>query len=96
MLGAGTYVRRPVYAPALVAWIWRAAPLGRPDAGRRPGGQLGAAGAREVYVPTYRVSRAAQCELTHVTNITNITTIVNNPQQAVAVATSATASSRMR
>ena len=81
----GTYVRRPVYAPALVAWI------GGPhlSVGLTLGGGPAVGwvplAPREVYVPTYRVSPGyvRNVNVTHVTNITNITTIVNNPQQAV-------------
>ncbi len=82
----GTYVRRPVYAPALVGWV------GGPRVNvsisiGSPGPAVGwfPLAPREVYVPTYRVSPryVQQVNITHVTNITNITTIVNNPQQAV-------------
>jgi hypothetical protein len=82
----GTYVRRPVYAPALVAWV------GGPhvNVSISVGNTAPAVGwfplaPREVYVPTYRVTPhyVQQVNVTHVTNITNITTIVNNPQQAV-------------
>ena len=81
----GTYVRRPVYAPALVAWI------GGPhlSVGLTLGGGPAVGwvplAPREVYVPTYRVSPGyvRNVNVTHVTNITNITTIINNPQQAV-------------
>jgi hypothetical protein len=80
-------VRRPVYAPALVAWV------GGPRLSVSIG--IGAVAApavgwlplapREVYVPTYRVSPryVREVNVTHVTNITNITTIVTNPQAAV-------------
>jgi len=82
----GTYVRRPVYAPALVGWV------GGPRVNvsisiGSPGPAVGwfPLAPREVYVPSYRVSPryVQQVNITHVTNITNITTIVNNPQQAV-------------
>jgi DNA segregation ATPase FtsK/SpoIIIE-like protein len=82
----GTYVRRPVYAPALVGWV------GGPhlSVSISVGNTAPAVGwfplaPREVYVPSYRVSPTyiKQVNVTHVTNITNITTIVNNPQQAV-------------
>ncbi len=77
----GTYVARPVYAPALVAWI------GGPRAGLSL--SIGGGGPpvgwfplapREVYVPSYRASSryVREVNITHVTNITNITTIVNN------------------
>ena len=77
----GTYVARPVYAPALVAWI----------GGPRVGLSLSIGGGgppvgwfplapREVYVPSYRASTryVRDVNITHVTNVTNITTIVNN------------------
>ncbi|RQP23727.1 FecR family protein [Piscinibacter terrae] len=82
----GTYVRRPVYAPALVGWV------GGPhlSVSISIGNTAPAVGwfplaPREVYVPAYRVSPTyvRQVNVTQVTNITNITTIVNNPQQAV-------------
>ncbi|WP_341887944.1 DUF6600 domain-containing protein [Variovorax sp. YR752] len=81
----GTYVRRPVYAPALVAWIGGP----RLQVGISVGGGSAVGwvplAPREVYVPTYRVSPGyvRNVNVTHVTNITNITTIINNPQQAV-------------
>lgn len=82
----GTYVRRPVYAPALVGWV------GGPhlSVSISVGNTAPAVGwfplaPREIYVPSYRVSPTyvRQVNVTQVTNITNITTIVNNPQQAV-------------
>jgi hypothetical protein len=86
----GTFVARPVYAPALVAWVGGP----RVSVGISVGGGGSNFGAsvgwfplapREVYVPSYRVSPryVQQVNITHVTNITNITTIVNNPQGAV-------------
>jgi hypothetical protein len=82
----GTYVRRPVYAPALVGWV------GGPQfsVSVSVGHAAPAVGwfplaPREVYVPTYRVSPGyvRQVNATHVTNIGNLATIVNSPQQAV-------------
>lgn len=78
----GSYVRRPVYAPALVAWV---------DIGggrhRHHGPHVGwfPLAPREVYVPAYRVSPryVQRVNITHVTNITNVTTIVRNPNQVV-------------
>ena len=76
----GTYVARPVYAPALVAW------MGGPRlsvsiniGGGQPVGWFPLA-PREVYVPSYRSSPGyvRNINITHVTNVTNITTIVNN------------------
>ncbi len=85
----GRYAARPVYAPALVAW------LGGPNlsvgisiGGGSPGPAVGwvPLAPREVYVPTYHVSPGyvRNVNVTQVTNITNINMIVNNPQQAVA------------
>ena len=75
---------RPVYAPALVAWV------GGPNVaiGVAVGG--GAAvgwfplGPREVYVPSYRVSRAYVTNV-NVTNTTVNTTVVNNYYNTVVV-----------
>jgi hypothetical protein len=76
----GTYVARPVYAPALVAW------MGGPRlsvsiniGGGQPVGWFPLA-PREVYVPSYRSSPGyvRNINVTNVTNVTNITTIVNN------------------
>ena len=83
----GTYVRRPVYAPALVGWV------GGPHlsvsisigGGRGPAVGWFPLAPREVYVPTYQVSPTyvRNVNVTHVTNITNVTTIINNPQTVV-------------
>jgi hypothetical protein len=61
-------VARPVYAPALVAWV------GGPHVGIGIGSGVGwfPLGPREVYVPPYRVSR------TYVTNVNVTNTTVNN------------------
>ena len=76
----GTYVARPVYAPALVAWV----------GGPRVGVSITVGGGapvgwfplapHEVYVPSYRASTryVREVNVTHVTNVTTITTIVNN------------------
>jgi hypothetical protein len=81
----GTYVRRPVYAPALVAWIGGPRLSVGITVGGGPAIGWVPLAPREVYVPTYRVSPGyvRNVNVTHVTNITNITTIINNPQQAV-------------
>lgn len=83
----GTYVRRPVYAPALVAWIGGPRLSVSLSIGGAPAPAVGwvPLAPREVYVPGYRVSPryVRNVNVTHVTNITNITTIVNNPQVAV-------------
>ena len=76
----GTYVARPVYAPALVAWI--GGPRTSVSISVGAGAPVGwfPLAPREVYVPAYRASPryVQQVNVTHVTNVTNITTIVNN------------------
>src|SRR6266567_1801338 len=79
---------RPVYAPALVAWV--GGPHFAVGVGIGGGGGVGVAwfplGPREVYVPSYRVSRTyvnnvnvsnTTVNNTYVTNVYN-TTVVNN------------------
>ncbi|HEY9067854.1 MAG TPA: DUF6600 domain-containing protein [Burkholderiaceae bacterium] len=78
----GQRVVRPVYAPALVAW------MGGPNfsASVRIGGSPSVGwfplAPREVYVPSYRASpRYVQnVNITHVTNVTVINNIYRNPQ----------------
>ncbi len=81
----GTRVVRPVYAPAMVAWV------GTPSVGVSI--RIGSAPSvgwfplapREVYVPAYRtsVNYVRNVNITHVTRITNITTVVERPDEAV-------------
>ena len=81
----GTRVVRPVYAPAMVAWV------GTPSVGVSI--RIGSAPSvgwfplapREVYVPAYRtsVNYVRSVNITHVTRITNITTVVERPHEAV-------------
>ena len=82
----GTYVARPVYAPALVGWVGGSQVSVSISIGS-PAPTVGwfPLAPREVYVPSYPVSpRYVQnVNVTHVTHITNITTIINNPQAAV-------------
>ncbi len=80
----GVRVSRPVYAPALVAWVGGP----RVDVSISIGGGGPAVGwfplaPREVYVPSYQVSpRYVQnINITHVTNVAQITTVINNPQR---------------
>ena len=77
----GTYVARPVYAPALVAWMGgpRVSVSINIGGGGPPVGWFPLA-PHEVYVPSYRTSPqyVREVNITHVTNITNITNIVNN------------------
>jgi hypothetical protein len=83
----GTYVARPVYAPALVAWIGGPrVSVGVSLGGGRGGPPVGwfPLAPREVYVPSYRYSQryVRNINITHVTNVTQITTIVNNTNGA--------------
>ena len=78
----GARVARPVYAPALVAWV------GGPRAnvsitiGGGPAVGWFPLAPREVYVPSYRVSQryAQNINITHVTNVTVINNVFANPQ----------------
>ncbi len=77
----GTYVARPVYAPALVAWVGGPSLSVSLSIG---GGFSGPAvgwfplGPREVYVPGYRHSPRYVREV-NVTHVTNITNVINTP-----------------
>jgi len=81
----GRRVARPVYAPALVAWV------GAPEAGVSVAIGVGPTvgwfplAPREVFVPGYRASPEyiRNVNVTHVTNIVNINTIINNPNAVV-------------
>lgn len=70
----GVVYVRPVYAPALVAWV----EVGGPNLGWFP------LGPREVYVPSYPVSRNYVTNI-NVSNTTVNTTIVNNYYTTVVV-----------
>jgi hypothetical protein len=69
----GVVYVRPVYAPALVAWV------GGPHFGVAVGANVGwfPLGPREVYVPSYPVSRAYVTNI-NITNTRVETTVVNN------------------
>ncbi len=77
----GRWVARPVYAPALVAWV------GVPGASVSIG--IGAAvgwfplAPREVFVPGYRTTPryVRNVNVTHVTNIGNVTNIIEQPER---------------
>ena len=75
----GAVVVRPVYAPALVAWVGGSHfGVGLSFGG---GGGVGwlPLGPREAYVPSYRVSNTyiTRVNVTNVTNVTNITNVTN-------------------
>ncbi len=78
----GTRVARPVYAPALVAWVGGPRVSVSVNIGGGPAVGWFPLAPREVYVPGYRVSTryVQNINITHVTNVTSITTVVNNPQ----------------
>lgn len=81
----GHWVARPVYAPALVAWV--GAPLGGVSVSVNIGPSVGwfPLAPREVFVPPYRVTPnyVRSVNVTQVTNITNVTQIVNSPNTVV-------------
>ncbi|HRE72484.1 MAG TPA: FecR domain-containing protein, partial [Accumulibacter sp.] len=81
----GRRVARPVYAPALVAWVGSPGVGVSVQVGARPAVGWFPLAPREVYVPPYRSSAnyVRQVNVTHVTQINNITTITSNPQAAV-------------
>ena len=78
----GTRVARPVYAPALVAWVGGPNVSVSINIGGGPAVGWFPLAPREVYVPSYRHSpRYVQnINITHVTNITTINAVVNNPR----------------
>ena len=78
----GVVYVRPVYAPALVAWVGGphfAIGMGVSGGGYAPGESVGwfPLGPREVYVPSYRVSRNYVNNV-NISNTTVNTTVVNN------------------
>lgn len=79
----GERVVRPVYAPALVAWVGGPNFSVSVQVGGRPGPAVGwfPLAPREVYVPSYRVSpRYVQnINITHVRNVTTINNVYRNP-----------------
>jgi hypothetical protein len=83
----GTYVARPVFAPALVAWIGGPRLSLSINLGGGPAVGWFPLAPREIYVPTYRVTpRYVQnVNITHVRNIVNVRTYIDNPQAAVPV-----------
>jgi hypothetical protein len=82
----GRWVARPVYAPALVAWVGGPRVSVGVTIGGGPAVGWFPLAPREVYVPWYSVSpRYVQSvNVTHVTTITNITQIIHSPNTVVA------------
>lgn len=78
----GARVARPVYAPALVAWVGGPRANVSITVGGGPAVGWFPLAPREVYVPSYRVSpRYVQnVNITHVANVTVINNVYNNPQ----------------
>ncbi len=81
----GRRIARPVYAPAMVAWIGSFGIGGSIAIGNRPKVGWFPLAPHEVYVPAYRSSpkHVRDVNITHVKNISNVTNIVNNPQAVV-------------
>jgi hypothetical protein len=81
----GARTTRPVYAPALVAWVGQGDIRGEVHGGHRDHGRPNVGwfplAPREVYVPSYRVSSryAQSINVTHVTNVAQITAVINAP-----------------
>lgn len=81
----GARVARPVFAPALVAWIGTPGINLSLSIGRGPTVGWFPLAPREVYVPAYRSSEhyVRRVNVTHVTNIVNVTKIVSHPQAVI-------------
>lgn len=81
----GRPVARPVYAPALVAWIGTPAVSVSLQIGARPAVGWFPLAPREIYVPPYRssVNHVRQVNVTQITRTTNVTAITSNPQAFV-------------
>jgi hypothetical protein len=73
----GTFVARPVWAPAMVGWIGGSNWSVSFSAGAAPAVGWFPLAPHEVYVPSYRVSPTyiRQINITHVTNISNVTVV---------------------
>lgn len=79
----GTRVVRPVYSPAMVAWVGSSGVGISFSFGSRPGPDVGwfPLAPREVYVPAFRSTPryVVNVNRTHVTRIQNVTVIANDP-----------------
>ena len=82
----GKRVARPVYAPALVAWVGTPAAHRPAHTGGRPAVGWFPLAPREVYIPAYRSSagHVRQVNAAHVKNINHLTEITVNPQAVAA------------
>jgi hypothetical protein len=82
----GKRVARPVYAPALVAWVGTPGAHGPAHAGARPAVGWFPLAPREVYIPAYRSSagHVRRVNAAQVTNINHLTEITVNPQAVAA------------
>lgn len=82
----GTRTGRPVYAPAMVAWIGAPGHGVAMSVGRRPTVGWFPLAPHEVYVPSYRSSAnyLRQVNITHIPHLANAAAIVGNPQAFVA------------
>ncbi|MCK0509895.1 DUF6600 domain-containing protein [Aromatoleum buckelii] len=78
----GTYVARPVYAPALVVWMGLPGVSISLSSGSLPRIGWFPLGPREVYVPSYRHSTTyvRRINITHVTNVVHIDRTVREPR----------------
>ena len=81
----GTRVARPVYSPAMVAWVGSPGLSVSISIGSRPNVGWFPLAPREVYVPSYHTSAVyiRNVNITHVTHITNVDRIVSDPQRAI-------------
>ncbi|CAI08054.1 conserved hypothetical protein [Aromatoleum aromaticum EbN1] len=80
----GTYVARPVYAPALVVWMGLPGVSISLSSGSLPHIGWFPLGPREVYVPSYRHSTTyvRRINITHVTNVVHIDRTAREPRHA--------------
>ena len=81
----GTRVLRPVYSPAMVAWVGSPGASVSISIGNRPNVGWFPLAPREVYVPSYHTSAVyiRNVNITHVARINNVDRIVSNPQGAI-------------
>jgi hypothetical protein len=81
----GTRIARPVYAPAMVAWVGTSGAGVSMSIGRPPTMGWFPLAPHEVYVPVYRGSPnyVRNINITHVPHIANVDDIVRNPQGVI-------------